>query len=222
MESKSNNPRPKVSTPWKIAIASINLALGNFLWFVYFTNYSVAGKYFEFLFPLIVGVIGFLSCLYLLHNNPNKRSRRLYRLANMPSIIGGLSSSLLFFTFPAVIFSFSLVSNASRETRIHQVISPNGLQVANIYHGYAGTVDADEKITIRVCSLLFPVIEREIYYTYDSRTCTNNPSDCIRWMDNETILYPETMERIKTDKLELSLPLWFLAIIATLELFFLK
>jgi hypothetical protein len=205
------------SRSWKYALVSINIFLGLFLWLDYFTNISVSGKYTEFWYPPIIGLIGLTSCIFLIRNNLNNSSKLYYKIACLPSIIGGFISLILLIP-PMCLFSLFLQNNSTTETRIEQEISPNRLQMANVYHSFIGTVNADDKISIRISYRWLPVIEKEVYFTLDQLWCSNNPNNCIEWIDDDKILLLNSMEKIKTQGVDLSLPLWFLELQLTRSL----
>lgn len=202
-------------------IVSINIILGTFLWFIYFTDYEIVIKYAEIWYPLIVGGIGFISYWYLTRFNQDKRLRFMYKLTHLPSMIGGLCTLILFIP-PMCIFAFSVVNNSTHEVIVEQQISPNGMQVARVYRGYVGIVDADEKIALRVSHRWFPMIEREVFYTFDSALCTTDKIGCIRWIDNDVIQISGTENQVKIGGVGFSVPLWLLVIILTVGLFFPK
>jgi len=197
----------------------VNVVLGIFLWLDYFTNYSIVGKYSEFLFPPIVGLIGFASYKFLLKSNPDNREKLLYKLTSAPSVIGGFLS-LIIIVPPMCLFSFSILNGNSQEIKIQQKISPNNLQVATVYHGSVGLVDGNDKYSIRVRPRWFPLIEKEVYYKLlaSPSWCRNDPGNCIRWVDDNTIYVSETQQEIKTDKVEFSTPFWLAVIVAVLAL----
>lgn len=202
-------------------IVSINIILGTFLWFIYFSDYEIAAKYAEIWYPLVVGGIGLISYLYLTRRNQDKRLRLMYKLTHLPSMIGGLCTLVLFIP-PMCIFAFSVVDNSAHEVNVEQQISPNGMQIAGVYRGYVGIVDADEELTLRVSPRWFPLIEREVYFTFDSALCTTDSTGCIRWIDNDVIQILGTENQIKIGGVGFSMPLWLLVIVLTVVLFFPK
>ena len=85
-------------------------------------------------------------------------------------------------------FSILEANNSAQEILIEQKNSPNGMKAANVYHGYAGLVDADEKIMVRINFRWFPLLEREVYYQLSPISCLD---DCIQWVDNQSIMVLE-------------------------------
>lgn len=73
--------------PLSKALVIINLILGLFLWFLFFTDYSLAGTMPDILYPPVVGTIALVSLVTNLIRN--KRKRLLITLPHLPSIIGG-------------------------------------------------------------------------------------------------------------------------------------
>lgn len=197
----------------------INVVLGVSLWLDYFTNYSIVGKYSEFLFPLLAGIIGFVSYKFLVKRNPDNRGKLLYKLTSAPSVIGGLLSLILIIP-PMCLFSFAILNNNSQEIIIQQEISPNNFQVATVYHGYVGFVGGDDKYSIRVHPRWFPLIEKEVYYELltSPSWCRNDSGKCIFWVDDNTIYISETRQEIKTDKVEFAMPIWLLVIFLVISL----
>jgi len=204
----------------KYLVISINAALGIFLWFDYFTKYSLAGRYSEFLFPPVVGIIGFISYRFLARENPKKQNKFLYKLTSAPSIIGGFLSLILIIP-PMCLFSVAILNTANLEQQTEYEISPDGWQVAKVYQSYVGLVDGDFSYSIRVSPRWFPFIEKEIFTDVsESPTwCVENKSDCIRWKNKNTILIPETMKEIKTGTIEFSMPVWLVEIVLFFSLF---
>lgn len=207
-------PNRPVENEWstsRVLVAIINLALGLFLWLTDFTNVSIAG-YAEFLFPIFVGLIGYISYRFLKRKEMVRRQRLLLKFASLPSLLGGVLS-LIAYIPPMLFYSLLMINNASTELQTQAVFSPDGLNVAKVYIGRAGFVDAEDKISIRISPRWLPIIEKEVFVdvSESGNWCGETAYNCIQWQDNSNIMLIERMESIPTDAMEFSLPPWLLA-----------
>jgi len=188
----------------------INLALGLVLWFGFFTDYSLAGTVPDFLFPPLVGLVGFLSWRSA-KNAPNKIMKRVQKLFSLPSFIGGclpvpLMTILIIPPF-TLGFLFAL-NEVGGETRIQQAVSPDGSRMAEVYfRGVGAYSGGNGRIYVRVKYCWFPFVERDIYYLGKS-FADEETNDYLHWVDDDTLFISETQREVKVGTIDTEIPVF--------------
>lgn len=185
----------------------INSILGISLWFGYFTNVSLVGKYSDILYPIVVGIVGFLSYRYLSGESQKPLQKLLNRASVFGSIIGAGCNVILLIP-PMLLFSISVFNSRVGEYQIQQLETSNGHEV-NIYQRLVGFVDADERISVRQKLKMFPIIEIEIYDDFYTPYCANTESDCFQWASESSIVDINTGEILDIQRgINFSMPLF--------------
>ncbi len=197
--------KPASNLKWLVAI---NLGLGALLWFTYLTDYSLAGTLPDLLLPPIAALVAFVSFGVIKKHNWTSH-RRLVKLTLLPSILGGslyVFVVILIFLPPYTLDAFFTISEIASETRVQQAISPGGARVASVYfRGVGAYSGGNGRIFVRVAYRALPVLERDIYYlrvSYAGRDTT----DCVRWIDNDTLYLSETEEKISVGVIQAEIP----------------
>lgn len=189
---------------WKTLIA-INLALGLMFWFGCCTDYLWASQVANVFFPPAVAAIAWRSLRSFLATGQcrNKRSKRLYALACMPSLVGGgiatmLGLILVMFYVLCIFLAHDFQAKSAGTTLIQSAESPNRARIASVYGWDSGArsdcpgddhVDRSggpDMIFVRVRHRGMPFVEREVYYNSGFIR-----SDCLSWKDNNTLCIRE-------------------------------
>ena len=193
-----------VSLPpkWQLALGA-NLALGVLLWFGLCTDYSLPGTWPDLLGPPVVGVLGFITVLAA-RKLPVKRNRLACRVACLPSVLGGVLSSIVLLQLALPLwFELDEIQN---EACVQRTESPDGRQLAEVYFRYAGAYDSGaHRIFVRVKRGWFPFLERDVYYKGRSYS-DEHITDVVRWRDKDTLLVHETSTVIKLGWVKLERP----------------
>lgn len=178
-------------------LAIFNLILGLFLWFLFTTDYSLAGTIPDILFPPIVGIISTLSLPISIMIS---RKRRLpIIILHLPSIIGGglyILVAMLMLIPPFTLGALFAIFEISGETEIQRAVSPDGTWTAYVYfRGVGAYSTGNGRIFVRVRHRMLPFLERDIFYlprSYASEDSTNY----IEWRSNNVIYISETKQEI--------------------------
>lgn len=196
---------------WKTMIA-INLALGLMLWFGYCTDCSWASSIANWVFPPAVALIALVSLLLFLESGQcwDKRSRRLYTLACMPSLVGGgIAITAVLLMTPLALLCYlaretdTCLTTDDPEQRIQQVVSPDGSRIATFYFrqrivtcDHDDSRHEDDMMFARVRHQWLPFVEREVYCNvYGSTGVDLNliRFNYLEWKDNNTLRIHETV-----------------------------
>jgi hypothetical protein len=198
----------------KVFILIFNFLLGFFLWFDFFTNIRLAGKFSELIFPPLIGVVGVASFLFLAKDYSIGRKMLFRFLACLPSILGGILSVTLFFP-PMLVYTLALINSDELEVQSYQIVSPDKSKVAEVYQSYVGLVDGDSKASIRISSPWLPWIEKEVFVETGGSTdwCDGDAGNCLQWRNNQTLSIRGGQAEITVDGIKLDSPDWLLAII---------
>lgn len=186
-----------------IILLFLNLILVVFLCFFYFTNVSLIGFFPDQIFPLLVGVFGLFTIKHFKSNKSGGALSGLNLLLPMSSILAGFAVLI-----PIICpLSFFFMSNFAKETRVRQYPSPSGRYVAETYFRYAGIVDADEVLTVRVRDHWLPFVEKDLYTQLEPTIrCVHSGNACIRWIDDQSILIEDTSNLVRRGDIHFDLP----------------
>lgn len=170
-------------------VIALNLFAGLILWFGYCTDYSWAGSMPDYIYPPAVAFVALVS-LRRKDKGANRRSRRRYRLACMPSLIGGgmaIVLMVIMFVPPLLLASLFTISEIAGETLIQSAVSPDGTRVANVYFRPVGAYSGGNgHVFIRVRYRWLPIVERDIYYVRMS-SAHEYTHDYLQWKDANTL-----------------------------------
>lgn len=199
----------KITTSLKLLVW-FNLILGLCLWFLYCTDYSLAGTVADIVFPPAVAGVALVSMAMV------KRRRifpRLFvTLAHLPSIIGGglyVLAGFMLLVPPFTLAGLFTLSEVGGETLIDQAVSPDGAQVASVYFRPVGAYSGGSgRIFVRVSPRLLPLIERDVYYLRVS-SADENTIDYLKWVDNQTIYIPERQQTVEVGHVQFQMPVVF-------------
>ena len=173
---------------WK-AIVGVNLGLGILLWFGYCSDYSWRGTIPDYVYPLIVAVVAVVSLL-LKDKGPNTGARRSYKAACMPSLVGGGAVGVLMVIMMIPPFTLGLLfalAEFEGESMIQSTVSPNGMQVAEVYFRPTGAYSGGNgRVDVRVHYRWMPIAERDVYYCGRSYA-SDKPQEYLRWRDADTL-----------------------------------
>ena len=177
----------KLTWSWNWLIF-VNLILGLFLWFLYFTDYSLIGTIPDILFPPLVAIIAVVSLALI---NIHGRFQKFFvMLAHLPSIIGGGLYILIAFIMlipPFTLGTMFMVSEITEEVQIQQAVSPNGTRVANVYfRGVGAYSGGNGRIYIRVRYPNIPFLERDVFYLGRS-LASEETINYVEWIDDDTL-----------------------------------
>jgi hypothetical protein len=193
--------------PWSKALLIINLILGLFLWFLFFTDYSLAGTFPDILYPPTVGLIALVS-LTITKISYRRRSL-LITLSHLPSIIGGglyILMAFIMFIPPFTLGAIFAISEITGETQIQRVTSPDRTRIAYVYfRGVGAYSGGNGRIYVRVRYQMLPFLERDVFYigrSYASEDSTNY----LEWLDNNTIYIPEIKREIPVGAISAEMP----------------
>ena len=189
------------------AVISLNLLLGVILWLGFCTDASFPGIILDLVFPVIVGLLGFIALLKIRAAKETPRVQRIIRtLFLLPSLIGGVGFILLAI-IPIILFPLLIlwVSEVAGETMVQESVSPNGFYEARAYFRPVGAyTGGNGRVFIRVKYRGFPLIERDIfiYKTF------KDPSekDFIRWIDANEIAVDEKSQVVKVGFIKFQMP----------------
>lgn len=199
----------KSNPMWKILVV-INLLLGLFLWFLFSTDYSLAGTIPDIIFPLLVGILALFSICVI--KTDNKQQRLYVTLAHLPSLIGcGLYilTALLMLVPPFILGTLFMIDEIAHEKQIQHESSPDGSQTAYVYfRGVGAYSGGNGRIYVRVRRSVLPLLERDIFYlrvSYESEDSSNY----LEWHGNNSIFIPEIDEEIPVGTIETEVPAVF-------------
>jgi len=186
----------------------INFVLGLVLWFGLCSDYSWDNVWVNVLFPPIVGLIGLAS---LFHNKQSltRQQERVQCLLCLPSIIGGIPYVLwmILAIIPPFVFGPMLwIHQQSSATRIQQVESPSGSQIAEVY--YLPDVVLSEvpgRIEVHLKYKWLPFVKRDIFDLCLTEV-DKNTQNYLSWVDNETLYIKETEQELKLHWMEWEVP----------------
>jgi hypothetical protein len=193
--------------PFSKALVVINIILGLFLWFLFFTDYSLAGTIPDILYPPVVGIIALVSLGINIIRN--KSQRLLILLSQLPSIVGGGLYILIAFVMlipPFTLGAFFAFSEITGETQIQRVTSPDGTRSAYVYfRGVGAYSGGNGRIYVRVRHHILPFLERDIFYL--SKSFANEDStNYLEWRDNSTIYIPEIKREVSVGSIRAEIP----------------
>jgi len=192
---------------WRI-VTIVNLALGVTLWFLYSTDFSLAGTIPDLVFPPLVGLVG-LGSLIVAKNVPDRTHKIIGRLLCLPSIIGAglaLFVALLLMVPPFTLGTLFTLSEIADETCIQATVSPNGTQVAEVYfRGVGAYSGGNGRIFIRIKYPAFPLVERDIFYL-SSSDADETTTDYLKWGSNDSLYISEIQQEIVIGKIQAETP----------------
>ncbi len=194
--------------PFSKALVVINLILGLFLWFLFFTDYSLAGSIPDILYPPVVLIFAIVS-LAIIHIIRTKRQKFLITLLHIPSIIGGGLYILIAFAMlipPFTLGALFAFSEITGETEIQQVSSPDGRRSAYVYFRAVGAYSGGNgRIYVRVRHYMMPFLERDIFYLGKSYA-SEDSTTYLEWRDNNTIYIPEIKREVSVGEIRTEIP----------------
>jgi hypothetical protein len=191
------------------ALIALNLFLAALLWLFQFTDYSLPGPLADVAFPALVGLLGILT-FRAACSLPRRSARLAGRCCSLPAILGGgfhlVAYALAILGIVLVPWAtFRLVFNIDEmlnEVRIQRVASPDGSRVADVYYRPTGARGAGGgRVLVRVRQAWPPLLEREVYFVGASGVATEQPTDYVTWVDDDTLYVPETRELLTVGSL---------------------
>ncbi len=169
---------------WKI-ISVVNLTLGLILWFGFSTDFSWVGTVSDFCYPPAVAFLSLCSLMFT-----SKATRRIYKLACLPSLIGGGITLMLMVVMiipPFTLGSLFVLDEIKHETWLQRALSPNGARVANVYfRGVGAYAGGNGRIYVRIRNRWLPFVERDIYEISQSYA-HEDTYEYLYWKDNNTL-----------------------------------
>ncbi|WP_152918031.1 hypothetical protein [Ardenticatena maritima] len=178
-------------------LVTVNLILGLFLWFLYSTDYSLAGTIPDILLPPAIGIIAIISLA--VSRTSSKRQQLLATLSYLPSIIGGGLYVLTVFLMlipPFTLGTFFAASEIAGETEIQRAISPDRTRTAYVYfRGVGAYSGGNGRIFVRIRYQVLPFLERDIFYLPRSYA-SEDTEDYVEWRGNNALYISETQEEI--------------------------
>lgn len=178
---------------WKLVL-SFNLLLGIALWFGYLTDVSLRGTILDYLFPPFVTLFALITLKALPYEK-----KKYGRLGYIPSLAGGCSYLLMvcIMLIPPFTLGFLFsISEVMSEVEIQRVMAPNNVSIAEVYFRPVGAYTSGSGyINIRVLNKFIPFIERDVY-SLKSYSASEEASDYVQWIDNDTLHISETDENI--------------------------
>jgi len=186
----------------------VNFILGLVLWFGFCSDYSWDNAAANVLFPPIVGLVG-LASLFQIRKRLIRQQKRVHSLLCLPSVIGGIPYLLLMIVLmvPPFVFGPMLwIQQQSSATRIQQVKSPNGSQIAEVYYLPVGPLsELNGGIEVHLKYKWLPFVKRDIFDLLVTNA-DENTHDHLSWVDNETLYINETEKEWKLDWIEWEVP----------------
>jgi hypothetical protein len=168
---------------------ALNVAAGVVLWFGMLTDVSWAGGIADLVFPPLVVVLA-LASWRVSYSEPVGRARRLFRIACMPALIGGAATMLAIALLIVPPFTLGLLfaaGEAGQQQLIQSTVSPNGMQVANVYFTGVGAYSGGNgRVSVAVSPRWMPLVERDLYYEGASDAGLDT-TRYVRWDGNDTL-----------------------------------
>ena len=176
-----------------IIINFINLFLGLFLFFLFFTNFELNSTIANLLFPMCVFVLGKTS--YRKLTKPQKRKILFY----LPSYILAIGFYVVKILIGLVFFMGTIfwISEETNKTRIQRCYSPNKTEYCDVYHYPVGAYSGGTgRLRVFLVNKFFPILRKEVYYEGKSHVfVVEDPEseyytsefDIIEWKDKDNI-----------------------------------
>lgn len=172
----------------------INLFLGLFLFFLFFTNFELNSTIANLLFPMCVLVFGKISFRKL--TKPQKSKILFY----LPSYILPIGFYVVKILIGLVFFMSTMfwISEEQNKTRIQRSYSPNKIEYCDVYHYPVGAYSSGAgRLRVFFVNRIFPFVRKELYYessshiyievTENTESYYTNGFDMIEWKDKDNI-----------------------------------
>ena len=173
----------QINLSWKI-VNGINSAILIIFWFGVLTDYSWNVWWLNIVFPVLTGVVSFLTLLTLRHLG--KVWRWVISLACVLSIL--VSGLCVLFFLPDLFFPS--LSTHRDGLLLQKENSPDGARIVEAYCFTQSAHGGTDRISIRIRYKSLPFVKRDVafYYNYPSQACKYSGNQIVAWKNDSTLL----------------------------------
>jgi hypothetical protein len=175
---------------------------GFFMLLLYASNLSFTGLWADYLLPPVLGLCGLILTIFRLVKLRSLKDQSLALIGGAPPIIMGclpLVLTMVMLLPPFTLAVFIMADEILNEKEIQRVASPNGTQVARVtFRGVGAYSGGNGRVSVNVYARFFPILENEVYYN-GSSLASEDESNYVTWLDNQTLLISENQVKVRAD-----------------------
>ncbi|HML40874.1 MAG TPA: hypothetical protein PKD23_09335 [Bellilinea sp.] len=175
---------------------------GFFMLLLYASNLSFTGLWADYLLPPVLGLCGLILTIFRLVKLRSLKDQSLALIGGAPPIIMGCLPLVLTMVMLIPPFTLAIIFMADEifnETEIQRAVSPDGTQVVRVtFRGVGAYSGGNGRVSVNVFTHYFPILEREVYYN-GSSLASEDESNVVTWLDNQTLLISENQVTVRAD-----------------------
>ena len=201
-------------------VLSLHAVLAGILLLGQVTDLSLSGVVADFVFPPLVGLFALRTFVWL-RAVADRRRRRAARLLPAALTVAGCLPACLVALLAIPPFTLGLlfmIDEIGGEVMIQEAVSPDRTRTARVYfRGVGAYSGGNGRIFVRIRPRWLPIVERDVY-SLGRSDATEDTTDYVRWVDNDTLYLSEERRELGLGRLryERPLPLRFLLFVVGL------